>query len=68
MQQLAEAIRDLVGSTSQITYIPRPQDDPTVRQPDITLARTLLGWEPQVSLDEGLKKTIEWFRTHPDMV
>jgi dTDP-glucose 4,6-dehydratase len=68
MQELAEAIRDLVGSTSQITYIPRPQDDPTVRQPDITLARTLLGWEPQVSLDEGLKKTIEWFRTHPDLV
>jgi dTDP-glucose 4,6-dehydratase len=68
MLQLAEAIRELVGSTSQITYIPRPQDDPTVRQPDITLARTLLGWEPQVSLDEGLKKTIEWFRTHPDMV
>jgi dTDP-glucose 4,6-dehydratase len=68
MEQLAETIRDLVGSKSQITFIPRPQDDPTVRQPDITLARTLLGWEPQVALDDGLKKTIEWFRTHPDLI
>jgi dTDP-glucose 4,6-dehydratase len=68
MQQLAEAIRDLVGATSPITYIPRPQDDPTVRQPDITLARSLLGWEPQVPLEEGLKRTIEYFRTHPDLI
>jgi dTDP-glucose 4,6-dehydratase len=61
--QLAERIRDLVGSSSPIAFIPRPQDDPTVRCPDITLARELLGWEPRVSLDEGLKRTIAWFAT-----
>ncbi|MGH8824256.1 MAG: UDP-glucuronic acid decarboxylase family protein [Jiangellaceae bacterium] len=59
---LAETIRDLVGSPSEITFCPRPEDDPTVRQPDIRLARELLGWEPTVALDEGLKRTIEWFR------
>jgi len=42
--------------------MPLPQDDPRVRQPDITRARTLLGWEPRVDVDEGLAKTIEWFR------
>jgi len=46
MQHLAEVIRDLIDATSAITHIPRPQDDPTVRQPDITLARSVLGWEP----------------------
>src|SRR4051794_7651183 len=68
MQQLAEIIRDLVGAASEITHIPRPQDDPTVRQPDITLARSVLGWEPVVPLEEGLKKTIEYFRQHPDLI
>ena len=61
--ELAETIRDLVGSHSEIIFGPRPEDDPTVRQPDISLASTLLGWEPIVGLDEGLKRTIEWFRT-----
>ena len=59
---LAELIRDLCGSASPIEFVDRPQDDPTVRQPDITLARTILGWEPQVSVDGGLKRTISWFR------
>ncbi len=68
MLHLAEVIRDLVGTTSSITHIPRPQDDPTIRQPDITLARTLLGWEPVVVLEEGLKRTIEYFRSHPDLI
>jgi dTDP-glucose 4,6-dehydratase len=68
MQQLAEVIRDLVGATSPITHIPRPQDDPTVRQPDITLARSVLGWEPVVPLEDGLKQTIEYFRQHPDLI
>ncbi|MFL6239415.1 MAG: UDP-glucuronic acid decarboxylase family protein [Actinomycetes bacterium] len=68
MQQLAEVIRDLIGATSEIVHIPRPQDDPTIRQPDITLARSLLGWEPVVGLDEGLKRTIEYFRQHPDLI
>jgi dTDP-glucose 4,6-dehydratase len=61
---LARTIRDLVGSRSEITFVARPEDDPTVRQPDITLARGLLGWEPAVDLDDGLERTIEWFRTH----
>ena len=64
MRDLAERIIALAGSTSEITYIPRPEDDPTVRQPDITLARTALGWEPTVPLDEGLRRTIAWFRDH----
>jgi len=59
---LAETIRDLVGSASPVRFVERPQDDPTVRQPDITLARTALGWEPAVGLDEGLKRTVAWMR------
>jgi nucleoside-diphosphate-sugar epimerase len=61
--ELATTIRDLTGSSSDIVFIPRPQDDPMVRQPDITLARRELGWEPQVDITDGLKKTIEYFRT-----
>ncbi|MDQ1711877.1 MAG: dTDP-glucose 4,6-dehydratase [Frankiaceae bacterium] len=64
MKALAERIIALAGSGSEIVYIPRPQDDPTVRQPDITLARTALGWEPKVPLDDGLTRTIDWFRAH----
>ena len=59
---LAERIRDTVGSTSPIEFVERPEDDPSVRQPDITLARSELGWEPVVALDEGLKPTIAWIR------
>src|SRR3954470_22704176 len=68
MQQLAEVIRDLIGAKSEIVHIPRPQDDPTIRQPDISLARSLLGWEPVVGLDEGLKRTIEYFRSLPYLI
>jgi dTDP-glucose 4,6-dehydratase len=60
--QFAEAVLRLTGSRSTITYEPLPTDDPKVRQPDIGLARAKLGWEPRVPLEEGLKKTIEWFR------
>lgn len=62
IQDLALTIRDLAGSQSEIVYIDRPVDDPTVRQPDITLARELLGWAPEIGLEAGLRKTIEWFR------
>ena len=63
---LAERIRDLVGAASPVEFVPRPQDDPTVRQPDIALARAELGWEPRVPLDEGLKTTIAWMRDRLD--
>ncbi len=59
--ELAETIRDLTGAQSQIRFIERPVDDPTVRQPDITLAREVLGWEPRVDLHEGLRRTVEYF-------
>ena len=65
---LARRIKELTGSDSPIEFIPRPEDDPTVRQPDISLARRTLGWEPRVALDEGLKRTIDWFSQHPDVV
>lgn len=62
VRQLAESIRDALGSSSTIEYVERPVDDPDRRRPDITLARRLLDWEPTVALDEGLRRTIEWAR------
>lgn len=59
--QLAEAIREILGSSVQIVHKPLPQDDPTQRQPDITRAKDVLGWEPKIELTEGLKKTIPYF-------
>ena len=59
---LAHAIVRATGSSSKIVYEPLPVDDPKVRQPDITLARTLLDWTPRVQFDEGLARTIEYFR------
>ena len=61
IEEIARTIIRLTGSTSQIVYRPLPEDDPKVRQPDITRARTLLGWEPKVGLEEGLTKTLEYF-------
>ncbi len=60
--ELAELILRLTGSRSRIEFRPLPQDDPRVRQPDITRAKTVLGWEPRVPLEEGLKETIADFR------
>ena len=60
--QFAKKILELTGSKSEIAYRPLPQDDPQVRQPDITKARTLLNWEPKVDLDEGLIITIDYVR------
>jgi dTDP-glucose 4,6-dehydratase len=59
---LAERIIALAGSRSRVVLRPLPVDDPRVRQPDITRARTLLGWEPHVPLDEGLARTLAYFK------
>lgn len=63
MIQLAEIILRLTASSSQITFKPLPKDDPKQRQPDISLARKKLNWEPTVSLEEGLTKTIHYFKS-----
>ena len=62
MLQLAELVLKKVGGPSKITHLPLPGDDPKQRKPDITLARKELGWEPTISLDEGLDSTISYFR------
>ena len=62
IEEIARTIIRLIGSTSKIVYRPLPVDDPKQRRPDITRARTLLGWEPTVGLEEGLKKSIEYFK------
>ncbi|HEX6066901.1 MAG TPA: UDP-glucuronic acid decarboxylase family protein [Longimicrobiales bacterium] len=62
IRQLADAVIRLTGSQSKIDYRPLPEDDPKVRRPDITVARSVLGWEPQIALEEGLQKTIPYFR------
>ena len=63
IEAIAKAIIEISGSKSKIVYRPLPEDDPKVRKPDITRARTLLGWEPKVPLEEGLQKTLAYFRT-----
>jgi UDP-glucuronate decarboxylase len=60
--ELAETVIRLTGSKSKLVYMPLPPDDPAQRQPDITCARKELGWEPLIQLEEGLKKTIEYFK------
>ncbi|HWK08626.1 MAG TPA: UDP-glucuronic acid decarboxylase family protein [Vicinamibacterales bacterium] len=62
IEEIARTIIRMTNATSRIVYRPLPEDDPKVRQPDITRARTLLGWEPKVGLEEGLTKTLEYFR------
>ena len=62
IKELAEKVLTLTGSTGKIVYKDIPPDDPKQRQPDITLAREKLGWEPRIRLDEGLKKTIDYFK------
>jgi dTDP-glucose 4,6-dehydratase len=61
--ECAREILDITGSESEILFKPLPQDDPTRRCPDITKARTLLGWEPKVSLRQGLEKSLDYFKT-----
>ena len=62
IKELAEKVVGLIGGSSRIVYQPLPQDDPTQRQPNITQAKAVLGWEPKVQLEEGLPKTVEFFR------
>ena len=63
MIELAERVLRLTGSSSKLVFRPLPQDDPKQRQPDIGLARSLLGWEPTIALEQGLERTIAYFRT-----
>ena len=62
VKQLAEIVVELTHTTSAITRKPLPEDDPKVRQPDITRAKAMLQWAPQVSVREGIRRTIEYFR------
>ncbi len=61
--EFAGTIKRLTGTSAPIVFRPLPVDDPRQRRPDITLARTALGWEPKVPLDDGLRETIAYFRT-----
>jgi UDP-glucuronate decarboxylase len=63
MLQLAERVLELTGSRSALVHKPLPSDDPKQRRPDITLAKKHLGWEPTIPLEEGLARTIAYFRT-----
>jgi nucleoside-diphosphate-sugar epimerase len=63
IEEIAQTIIRMSGSKSRLIYKPLPVDDPKQRRPDITRARTLLGWEPKVGLEEGLGKTLDYFRT-----
>ncbi len=63
VKQLAEIVVELTGTAAPIVYKPLPEDDPKVRQPDITRARTMLGWEPKVDVREGVQRTIDYFKT-----
>ncbi|MGQ0722251.1 MAG: UDP-glucuronic acid decarboxylase family protein [Candidatus Eiseniibacteriota bacterium] len=62
IREFAEVVRRLTGSKSEIRYEPLPTDDPKVRQPDISLAKQKLGWEPKVKLEDGIRRTIDHFR------
>jgi dTDP-glucose 4,6-dehydratase len=66
IEDMARLIIRMTGSSSRVVFRPLPTDDPKVRQPDITRARTLLGWEPKVPLEQGLAATIDYFRTKMD--
>jgi dTDP-glucose 4,6-dehydratase len=62
VMELAETVKEVTGSDSEIVYEPLPVDDPVRRQPDIGLAERILGWRPEVSLREGLARTHDWYR------
>jgi nucleoside-diphosphate-sugar epimerase len=60
--ELAQLIKRMTGSSSELAFLPLPQDDPLQRRPDLSKAKDLLGWEPRISLEEGLSRVIEWFK------
>lgn len=62
--EFAQAVQRLVGRTVPIEHRPLPQDDPRVRRPDLTRARERLGWAPRIGFEEGMRRTIDWFRAH----
>ena len=64
--QFAEKINELTGNTAGIQFKPLPKDDPKQRQPNIDKARRILGWDPKVNLDEGMERTIGWFKENLD--
>jgi dTDP-glucose 4,6-dehydratase len=66
IKDFAEEIIKLTGTNQKVIYKPLPKDDPMQRQPDITLAQEILGWEPEVDRSEGLKRTYEWFKQLPE--
>lgn len=68
MLKLAERIIDLTLSASDVRFVERPRDDPQVRRPDTALAERVLGWAPEVEIEEGLAATIAWFRSHAELL
>lgn len=66
MLELADRIIKISESKSELKFLPPMKDDPKIRQPDISLARDLLGWEPEIAPDEGLRRTIEWFQAEKE--
>ena len=66
--EVAEKIKNLTKSKSELTFLPLPEDDPTIRQPDISKARQFLSWEPEIKLEVGLKRTITWFKKNGNSV
>ncbi len=67
IKELAETVIEMTGSKSKLIFMPLPEDDPVRRQPDISLARKVLKWQPKVQLEEGLKNTIDYFKNHLDL-
>jgi len=63
MLELARLIKDVANSRSELVFRPLPEDDPKQRRPDTTRARTILGWQPRTSMADGLRRTLEYFRT-----
>ena len=66
MLDLANRILKIIESKSELKFMDAMEDDPKVRQPDIALAKRLLGWEPEITPDEGLRRTIEWFQAEKE--